>query len=393
MPSAGRGSDSLLKQAGQPMQSEGPPIVEDVSIPLVSARLLRRNGYEEMFATAALDGHASGEDAAAALARFVCDRDASVISTRVMGLRDASPAGRTMVDDAFPKVAWPVTWLDEGCGSRPPLAGIQLQAIVGADVTPLALEGAIVGSVYEDDYARYCKLGGELCDDASLPRAEQGRRAFERMEKALELADMTFRNVVRTWFWIDDILGWYGDFNKVRTTFYEKHGVFDHFPPASTGIGAHNAAGTALSAELIAMEPKRDNVTAFAVDSPLQCPAPSYGSSFSRAAEISTPGYSHLFVSGTASIAANGETIHQGDVEAQIARSMEVVGAILHSRGMEWADVTRSIAYFRSGECAPAFDAYRRQNGLQDMPAIVLESVICRDELLFEIEVDAVLAR
>ena len=54
--------------------------------------------------------------------------------------------------------------------------------------------------------------------------------------------------------------------------------------------------------------------------SPLQCPALEYGSSFSRAAELRTPGWRRVVVSGTASILPGShEVAHVGDVDAQTA--------------------------------------------------------------------------
>jgi len=57
---------------------------------------------------------------------------------------------------------------------------------------------------------------------------------------------------------------------------------------------------------------------------------------------------------------------------------------------MDWTDVTRSLVYFKAAQDAPLFEAYRKENGLPQFPAVVVENDICRDELLYEIEVDAV---
>ena len=55
-----------------------------------------------------------------------------------------------------------------------------------------------------------------------------------------------------------------------------------------------------------------------------------------------------LLVSGTASIVPNGDTAHRGDVRRQIELSMQVAGAILESRQMSFADVSRATAYFKA---------------------------------------------
>ena len=132
---------------------------------------------------------------------------------------------------------------------------------------------------------------------------------------------------------------------------------------------------------------------AFEVPSPLQSSATQYGSSFSRAVELELPDLRRLYISGTASIDEQGKTVFIGDTAGQVRQTMEVVQAILHSREMDWGDVTRSLVYFKRGTDAPLFEKHRQENGVPPFPAITVENDICRDELLFEIEVDAVAAK
>jgi hypothetical protein len=72
---------------------------------------------------------------------------------------------------------------------------------------------------------------------------------------------------------------------------------------------------------------------------------------------------------------------------------MEVANAILISRGFNFSDVTRATAYFKNIQDAPAFDAWRQEQKVEPFPFIVAQSTICRDELLFEIELDALVVR
>jgi enamine deaminase RidA (YjgF/YER057c/UK114 family) len=260
-------------------------------------------------------------------------------------------------------------------------------------VERVRLRDRVVGSVYSDGDARYCCLAGLRPARTDLPRARQAEVVFQDIEDGLESAGMTFDDVVRTWFWNHLILDWYDEFNEVRTQFFEDHGVFDKMVPASTGIGAHNAHGAALEAGLVACQALTDGVRSFPVNSPLQCPAPEYGSSFSRAAEIETPRYRLLYVSGTASIHPGGETAYEGDLEAQLELTFDVVQAILEERGMTWRDASRAIAYFRRAEDVEAFDAFLRRRGIDRLPCLVTNATVCRDDLLFELEVDTVVRK
>jgi enamine deaminase RidA (YjgF/YER057c/UK114 family) len=209
------------------------------------------------------------------------------------------------------------------------------------------------------------------------------------MEAALQDEGMTFAHVVRTWFYIDAILAWYDDFNAVRNAFFEDRHIFAGVVPASTGVGIANPHGVALVGSLLAVKPLTAAAKVTAVPSPLQCPAPNYRSAFSRAVEVRLAGQRHLYVSGTASIAPGGESQHHGDRDAQIERTMQVVAAILESRGMSWADTTHAVAYFRSLQDEPRFTAWRRAHGLGALPVTAVEATICRDELLFELELEA----
>jgi len=210
------------------------------------------------------------------------------------------------------------------------------------------------------------------------------------MEQVLAEAGLAFRDVIRTWFYLDDILDWYGEFNQVRNGFFQDRGVYTGVMPASTGVGGGSASRTAVVADLLAVRAGQSGVSCVAVPSPLQSAAAEYGSSFSRAVELKVPGQRRLYVSGTASILPDGRTAHAGDVVAQVALTMEVVEAILKSRAMTWADAVRGIAYFKHMADAPALEDWLRAHAVTDCPLVVAKNDICRDDLLFEIEADAV---
>lgn len=324
------------------------------------------------------------------LGRFIGEHDARIVTQDVFGRCDLHDDGMVALRRACGEIQWPVTWIEGYGRSGKPLTGTQVYAISGVEVEPVELEGRIVGGVFEDDDVRYCLLSNLLPADISRSRAEQARDVFEMMENVLTLAGMDFSNVVRTWLYIDEILDWYDEFNRVRTKFFEERDVFAGIVPASTGIGVANPAGAALVAEAFAVSGKGTDVDVRPIPSPLQCPAIDYRSSFSRAVEIMLPDHRRLYVSGTASIDADGATVYVGDVERQIARTMEVVYAILESRGLAWNDTSRAIAYFRDMDNAPLLDKYCEDHQLPQLPIAVAHGDICRDDLLFEIEVDAI---
>jgi len=200
------------------------------------------------------------------------------------------------------------------------------------------------------------------------------------IEEALALAGLNFGHVVRTWFYNDKILDWYPVFNRVRTWFFQRHSI--RRMPASTGIGAPNPAGTALVAKAFAVRSGSGEIRV--CRSPLQCDAFAYGSAFSRAIEVSDSRSRTLYISGTASIEPGGRSVHNGDPSGQIQLTMDVVRAILNEAGMRLEDATRAVAYFRDPAHIPLWDQFCPPG----LPSVSLGCYVCRDDLLFEIELD-----
>ncbi|MBI5692223.1 MAG: translation initiation inhibitor [Verrucomicrobia bacterium] len=334
----------------------------------------------------------AGEPVAAVFSR-VADRlaaeRAEVLSVMLYG----SMAGRDLVEramvEALGAVAWPLTWVEGASCDGAPIAGIQVFALnSGAPITRVRLGSRVVASVFEDGGARHCLLGGFGPNSVALRAPAQVQQMFGNLECALDLAGFELADVVRTWFYNEDILGWYGDFNRVRTEHYANVKWRTGSIPASTGVSGKNPAGAALAVAAWAMRPLVPGAVAQEVASPLQCPAPAYGSSFARAMEINSGGWRRLLVSGTASIHPGGATAWVGNPKKQIDLTMEVIAAILESRGVGFPDVSRATAYFQHPLFVPYFERWCDARDLRHMPVVFVNCDICRDDLLFELELD-----
>ena len=324
------------------------------------------------------------------LAEVIRKAGAQVISLEVFGGLGSGAVQREVVKEAFGDAAFPVTWVEEKSGAASKVTGIQAWAISNVPVLPIIFNGTVLGTYYDVPSGRYCRLGGVVPSDTALSRQEQSDAVFQRMDAALQLCDMQFTQVMRTWFFNHHLLDWYDAFNASRDAFFREKQMFQYVVPASTGIEGGNPASAALEAGALAIIPANEEVAVCAVPSPLQCAALEYGSTFSRAAEIREPGVRRLFISGTASISPDGESQFNGDAAAQIKRTMEVAEAILQSRGMDLSCTTRALTYFKHAEDIPLFDAWRRETNAPDIPTIRIHNDVCRDDLLFEIELDAI---
>jgi enamine deaminase RidA (YjgF/YER057c/UK114 family) len=127
--------------------------------------------------------------------------------------------------------------------------------------------------------------------------------------------------------------------------------------------------------------------------------APDYRrpSSFSRGMRVDLKGVTLLLISGTASVDEQGHTIHAGDFRAQTWRTYRNITALLESEGAAWKDVVRTTCYLRDIERDyAAFNEIRtqffREQGLDPLPASTgIQAILCRPDLLVEIEALAIL--
>ena len=231
-------------------------------------------------------------------------------------------------------------------------------------------------------------LNALRCDKKGLSRAEETAGIFNSLELSLRKNKLTAQSLIRTWLYLDNILEWYDEFNAARSLYFDEHRIFDRLIPASTGIGAGNSFSKSIVMSGIAIDPD-NSIKVESVESPLQCAATDYKSSFSRAIKVSTDGYKKLMVSGTASILPDGKTAFKGKPADQVIKTFQVIQAILKKEGMDFADVSRAIAYFPDSSTMHVFNQYCVEYNLNSDVVLKVEADICRDDLLFEMELDA----
>jgi len=115
-------------------------------------------------------------------------------------------------------------------------------------------------------------------------------------------------------------------------------------------------------------------------------------SSFSRGLRIDLDNLTILLISGTASIDEHGVSVHIGDFEAQLRRTYHNITGLLAAEGATWKDVVRTTCYLRDIERDYAlFNEVRtelfREQGLDQLHASTgIQAILCRPELLIEIE-------
>jgi len=335
----------------------------------------------------------SGETPTEMIARLtsvLMERNAAIIRHEVFGSIAVCSETLRALERECGGLDWPVMWIEGNGLAGQDVSGMHVFAVVGTGVQTIYLGGRPIGRVFSDGSVRHCLLADVKSGDLSASRPVQARATFEKLEDALHEAGMNMRNLVRTWFYLDDILSWYKSFNDVRNSFYRQRQVFSGLVPASTGVGGRNPSDAAVVACAWAVESTESAAVVRQACSPLQCPALKYGSAFSRAVLLRGVACRRLLVSGTASIDPYGRSAHVDDIQNQIALTMEVVETLLVSHGFHFSDVVRATAYFKNILDAGIFDAWRKEHDLKFLPLVEAQADICRNELLFEIELDAI---
>lgn len=270
-------------------------------------------------------------------------------------------------------------------------AGLQITGVRGAvRCETIRDQGRPVGRLAEGAGQRALFLSQVRGGAGPAGPAIEGM--YSRATALLSQHGFSFRDVARTWIRLDDLLGWYGDLNRVRNACFAREclpsadGRYSY--PASTGIQGADPTGAGCFMDLVAARPD-DGAGPLhqAVASLLQCPAPAYGSAFSRAATLSLWGARVFYLSGTASIAPDGSTCHAGNPEAQVERALEVADAVLHAGGSGLSLAAGGVVYCKN---AAVYEAWRRgaggSAGAAMPPFIPVRADVCRPDLLFEIE-------
>ena len=224
---------------------------------------------------------------------------------------------------------------------------------------------------------------------------EQALAMFGIAEDLLEQAGLKFRDVVRTWIHLREIDRDYAELNRARRTFFEARGIDP--APASTGIGgglvpARHELCLGVYAVQAPRRPLRQSVRTV-MNAPTLSEATSYGSDFARGMRMVETNKVALHVSGTASIDEDGRTAHPGDFEAQAARMLQNVAALLEGQGASFGDVVSAVTYLKRPADAERLREKLHERGFEGFPNALVAAPICRAELLCETEALAVLPR
>ncbi len=351
-------------------------------------------------------------DLYASVFRHLQDGGAEIIQERIYGTlsaRDAILAERERAAEATSVRDLPAPTFVQGgpCAADGGLAGVQIKAVMSTQagdppaVEDLMWQGRACGRAVQRGGAEYLYIsdvGAHVVAEAEgLDRADQSRVVFEAAGEMLAENGLSFTDVVRTWVYLDDILSWYDDFNKMRNALFQRVGLMGDeaptFIPASTGIEASNPWGLSCALDLLAVRRSADGGPALRMlSNPRQSEAYSYKSAFARGACVDEGDVNHIYVSGTAAIDGEGRSVCIDDLDGQVDYTLRNVEALLAEANAGLADLAEATIFFEHGVADEDIRRALETTELASIPAVVVRADVCRDDLLFEIDGTAMVA-
>ncbi len=349
---------------------------------------------------------ATGEPAVTAvyeaLAETLRREGATLLHERIFGQRGAAKAilrSRARVLEAFGLDSLsPTTFIEGAPPNGEILAGVLVQAARTDDLAapPRAImeDDVRVGCTWQTDAFTFALLQS-MAGLVEMPGADNGpatqtTRLLTRADRLLYERGLSFRDVVRTWFYLDDILGWYDAFNRARTAEYTAFGIMPEpgsplLLPASTGIGGRNIPGAAGVADILVARPTR-GARVKQLTNPAQKDAFAYGSAFSRGAVIENGESAVIHVSGTAAIDERGKSLFPEDAASQLAGTFDKLEALLSGQGATLRDIVSANIFIKDASFAPIYRKIAKERGIPDFPGVLVVADVCRAELLVEID-------
>ncbi len=228
---------------------------------------------------------------------------------------------------------------------------------------------------------------GMTCLDGTT-HYDQTRGIFEKYNAMLKKQNMSLaENVIRTWFFVQNIDANYNGLVVARREFFAKHGLTPdtHFI-ASTGIeGSYVDVRAKVTMDAYAISGVQPEQIQYLAAPEHLSPTHVYGVTFERGTSVEYADRKQIYISGTASIDHKGKILYPGDVQKQLDRTLENVEALLKKAGAVLEDMGVLIVYLRDPSDFDKVGHLLRER-VGDMPMEIIVAPVCRPGWLIEIE-------
>ena len=231
----------------------------------------------------------------------------------------------------------------------------------------------------------YCAALHDVSSESSY---DQTYGIFHNLHKHLEKSGMTLSdNVVRTWFFVQNVDANYMGLVDARREIFGKAGLTkDTHYIASTGIeGSFARPECKVVLDYYAIDGLRPRQVEYIYALENLSPTHIYNVTFERASAVLYADRKHIFISGTASIDKHGQIMHIGDIARQFDRTLENIDALLAEAGSSREDFASLIVYLRDSTVMHIIADMLKQT-FPDTPYVLVTAPVCRPGWLIEIE-------
>ncbi|MBT3219299.1 MAG: hypothetical protein HN348_09430 [Proteobacteria bacterium] len=327
------------------------------------------------------------------LARLMANRHIQPIQEKFHGTLAAKEGimqSRTAAYERARVIAEPPTYV-ETMPFDSEFAGVQLWGIESRrPIVSTVTTKSATARCWSDDGARFIYLPSVQGDPAASPTT-QTEQMFAKAKAALNELGFSFSHVIRTWIYLPRIVEWYDAFNKVRNALFTEYGLIGgtNVFPASTGIEGNSGSGRCTMDVLAVDCGDSKSVSVQPITSTShQRQSFEYGSAFSRGYALNQGKSKTVFVSGTASIDSEGETVHRDDGEAQIEHTLLGIQSLLSEQHLTIDQIELATVFCKNRTIFEIFPRVAQRFG--QFPAVLVQADVCRPDLLVEIEALAV---
>ena len=269
---------------------------------------------------------------------------------------------------------------------QPPLDGTRIALWMYATSPMEKVDGCSVHGGYNHHWA--ASLTG-----SGISSHAQMAGIFSDLDAALAPKGLSVAaNTIRTWIFARDVDVNYAGVVVARREYFEQIGLTSrtHFI-ASTGIeGRHPDPRKLVEMDAYSVGGLVPGQIRYLYAKDRLSPTMDYGVTFERGTAVTYGDRRHVFVSGTASIDAEGKVVYPGDVSMQTRRMLGNISALLSEAGATFGNIAMAVVYLRD---AADYSRVRPiiSETCPDLNAVYVLAPVCRPAWLVEMECLAIL--
>jgi enamine deaminase RidA (YjgF/YER057c/UK114 family) len=245
------------------------------------------------------------------------------------------------------------------------------------------------GNILLTEGINYRLLWNAGCVADGCNSAVQTNDIFSNLDTVLNISKLSVRdNTIRTWIYVRDVDNNYKGMVDARKNYFTKIGLTEKSRYiASTGIEGKMAdTKTLVTIDSLSIGNIREEQIVRMEALSHMSSTIHYGVTFERGTRIRFGDRSHLHISGTASIDAMGEIVHEFDIRQQTMRTIDNIEELLRIQNASMDCMMYLLVYLRNRKQYQCITDILSSRIPPHVHCIPVEGAVCRPGWLIEIE-------